>query len=245
MNPGWKFAAAGGLGGALLAYLLVFATSGLGWMPVNGPAMHRYLIDHPEVMVEMVQALQARDAQKENDTRQAAVDKLGVKAFLDPRVAYVTGPANAKNTVVEFFDYNCPFCRASTPAMTKFYAAHKNDTRFAFIEYPFKGPESVTAARAAIAARKQPGKYVDFHFLMMNGDEITSDESVMAAARKAGLDIAKLKADMQDTNIDLVIARAHTLGDAAKVTGTPTFIVNGKARDGQIDEKKLDAMVKA
>ena len=57
-----------------------------------------------------------------------------------PRVAFVTGPADAKNTLVEFYDYDCPYCRASLPAVKKFYDAHKDDTRFSFIEFPIKQP---------------------------------------------------------------------------------------------------------
>lgn len=68
--------------------------------------------------------------------REAAVAKVGIKAFFDPKIAFVTGPENAKTTLAEFFDYNCPYCRASVPALKKFYEAHKKDTRFAFIEFP-------------------------------------------------------------------------------------------------------------
>jgi protein-disulfide isomerase len=144
---------------------------------------------------------------------------------------------------VEVFDYNCPYCRASIPAVQKFYQAHKNDTRFAFIEYPFKGPESVTASRAAIAvAHTQPSKYMAFHFLLMNEKFVTSDDIVYADAKKVGLDVDKLKADMNDSSVDLQIAAAHTLAQAAKIDSTPTFILNGKVREGTIDEKTLKAM---
>ena len=82
-----------------------------------------------------------------------------------PRIAFVTGPADAKKTLVEFYDYDCPYCRASLPAVKKFYDAHKNDTRFSFIEFPIKqlhGESAVLAARASLAARRQPDNYMDF-----------------------------------------------------------------------------------
>ena len=66
--------------------------------------------------------------------------KIGQDALFNPAVAFVTGPANAKTTLVEFYDYDCPYCRASLPAVKKFYEAHKNDTRFSFIEFPIKRP---------------------------------------------------------------------------------------------------------
>jgi protein-disulfide isomerase len=244
MTQGWKQTAAAGAGGAVLGFVMVVLASGLGLLPANGPAIHQYLLSHPDVVVEMLNAVQAEDDAKIEDTKQTAVDKLGSKAFFNPKVAFVTGPATAKSTVVEFFDYNCPYCRASVPAVMKFYAAHKNDTRFAFIEFPFKGPESVIAARAAIAARKQPGKYLAFHFLLMNEDNVTNADMLFADARKAGLDVDKLKADMADSSVDLTIAAARTLADAAKVNATPTFIINGKVREGTINEKTLSEMAR-
>ena len=99
--------------------------------------------------------------------------KIGHAAFFDPAIAFVTGPADAKKTLVEFYDYDCPYCRASLPAVKKFYDAHKNDTRFSFIEFPIKslhGQSAVLAAKASLAARRQPDNYMAFHFALM-GEE--------------------------------------------------------------------------
>jgi protein-disulfide isomerase len=244
MKEGWKYAVTGGLGGAALALALVFGAAKLGWLPASGPSIHDYLLSHPDILVDMTNKLQSDEQSQSDNARQAAVDKLGTKAFFDPKLAFITGPANAKTTVVEFFDYNCPYCRASLPAVKKFYAAHRNDARFAFIEFPIKGPQSTVAARAAIAARRQPDKYLAFHFLLMNEDDLVDDDLLYADARKAGLDVAKLKTDMTDSSVDLAIAAAHTLAAAAKVDGTPAFIVDGKMREGAVDEKILAKMTK-
>jgi protein-disulfide isomerase len=245
MNGQWKTALTGALGGAVLALVVVFGAAALGALPGTGDqAIHTYLESHPEMLVDMTNRLQAEQDAQDDATRQAAVNRLGLKAFFDPRLAFITGPKNAKTTVVEFFDYNCPYCRASLPAVRKFYATHKNDTRFAFIEFPIKGPQSTMAARAAIAARNQPDKYLAYYFALMNEQDVTDDAMIFADARKVGLNVAKLKADMQQPDVDMAIAAAHTLATAAKIDGTPAFIVNGKVREGAIDDATLNALAK-
>ena len=253
MNNGWKFAGVGVLGGASLAIVLILAGTWAGLMPPNpndavgDAAIHRYLTAHPEEIVAMTNALQEQENKQDeaNDrARQKAVNKLGAAAFFDPKVAFVLGPANAKTTIVEFFDYNCPYCRQSTPAVRQFYETHRNDTRFALVEFPIKGPESTVAARAAIAARYQPDKYLAFHFMLMAEKELVYEDLIYADAAKAGLDVAKLKADMKDASVDRSIAAAHKLADKLGINATPTFIINGNVRPGAVDDKTLAQMVK-
>ena len=182
---------------------------------------------------------------KKISAREAAVAKVGLKAFFDPKIAFITGPANAKTTLAEFFDYNCPYCRASVPALKKFYEAHKNDTRFAFVEFPIKGENSELAARAAIAARKQPDKYLAFHFLLMDEHDAVTPDIVFADAKKAGLDLGKLSADMKNPEVDKTIKAAHALAEKTGINATPTFILNGRVRPGAIDDKMLTQMLES
>ena len=236
----------GGCAGAVVALSLIFCARALGVAPfaaVDGSAMHAYLLAHPDVLVAMTNKLQAQQDEDQDNARQAAVDKLGLKAFFDPHVAFVTGPANARTTVVEFFDYNCPYCRASVPAMRKFYQTHQ-DARFAFIEFPIKGPLSTVAARAAMAARLQPDKYVAFHFALMSEEDEVNEDTVYAVAKKTGVDVARLKADMSSPNIDRAIDAAHRLAKAANIDGTPAFIVNGKIREGAMNDNDFAQMAK-
>jgi protein-disulfide isomerase len=246
MMESWKSAVAGGCAGAVITLSLVLGARALGVPPfasADGKALHAFLIAHPGVLVEMTNELQSQQDADDDNARQAAVNKLGMKAFFDPRVAFITGPANAKTTIVEFFDYNCPYCRASIPVVKKFYETHK-DVRFAFIEFPIKGPLSTVAARAAMAARKQPDKYVAFHFALMSQDGVVDESTVDAVARKAGLDLVRLKADMSAPSVDLALAAAHTLAEAANIDGTPAFIVDGRIREGGMTGNLLAQMTK-
>ena len=251
MSNGGKYSAAGSLGGVVIALVFVIGMGAAGVLPIHlterarDEAVRGYLMAHPEVLADASNVLQARQDAEEIRTREAAVAKVGLKAFFDPKIAYITGPANAKTTLAEFFDYNCPYCRASVPALKKFYEAHKKDTRFAFIEFPIKGENSELAARAAIAARQQPDKYLTFHFLLMDERELVTPEIVFADAKKAGLDLGKLSSDMKDPSVDKAIKAAHALAEKTGINATPTFILNGRVRPGAIDDTMLAQMLES
>jgi protein-disulfide isomerase len=235
-----KIAALGALGGAVLSVVVVFASAALGAFPLNGEQVKRYLMANPTIMLDMMTKVQLQQAEDADRVQNAIVAKLGPKALLDPKVAYVTGPADAKNTLVEFFDYNCVHCRNSLAAMKKYYAEHKGDTRFAFIDFPIFGEMSDEAARAAIAARKQGDKYVTFSFLLM-GEKgaISSTDQILADAKAAGLDIQKLIADMKDPGNAKTMAAAHLLARRLKIDGTPSFVGNGRFHAGELTYEEL------
>jgi protein-disulfide isomerase len=245
----WIGIVGGALGGAALSIAVIFAASGSGLLPspagsVSGEQIRGYLLAHPSLVSEMSDRYQAEQQAEQDKVNAAAMKKIGMAAFFDPKIAFVTGPADAKKSLVEFYDYNCPYCRASLPAVEKFYNEHKNDTRFAFIEFPIKGPDSTVAAKVALAARNQPDKYLMLHFLLMAETELVNSDVLMADAQKAGLDMAKLKADMEKPEIDAAIKASHDLAVRAGIDGTPTFILNGVMRPGQVDNELLAGAMK-
>lgn len=240
MRDGMKFLLAG-LGGAVLAVMVVFVAAGQGLLPGagGGANIRAYLLNHPELIAEMTDRLQKQQDADDAARAAAALKKVGMAPFFDTKVAFVTGPADAKKSVVEFYDYNCPYCRASLPAVEKFYQEHKKDTRFSFIEFPIKGPDSVVAAKVALAARLQPDKYLALHFLLMNETDPVNEAMIYADAKKAGLDMIKLKTDMENPAIDEAIAASKKLALRAKIDGTPTFIINGVMHPGAVDDDLL------
>lgn len=248
MNGQAKYAAIGALAGACLALVMMFGAFALGLVPQRlGAQIRSYLLAHPEILVEMQLKLEEKDATDTAREQQAALRAIDKKSFFDPRIAFVSGPANARNTFVEFYDYDCPFCRASLPAVKKFYDEHKADTRFSFIEFPLPslhGPSATLAARASLAARRQPDKFIAFHFALMAEDSSVTEDMVFADAAKAGLDVAKLKADMADGNIDNAIDVSRKLAIRAKIDGTPAFIVNGRIVNHQVDGDDLKDLIR-
>ena len=107
--------------GAMIAVAAVIVMTNAGVMPVNEIQLHNYLITHPQLVNEMAAGAQKLEDARAAAENQAAIAKVGLNAFFDPKVAFVTGPENAANTVVEFYDYDCPVCRASLPAVKKLY----------------------------------------------------------------------------------------------------------------------------
>jgi len=226
---------AGAIGGAALAVAIIVTMARQGYMPINDRQMQTYLMNHPELALAMMGRHEALEKEKEAAQREATLAKVGQAAFFDPRIAFVTGPADAKRTLVEFYDYDCPYCRASLPAMKKFYEAHKNDTRIALIEFPIEqlhGAGAIFASKASLAARRQPDRYLDFHFALMSEEGAMTEEMVFANAAKAGLDMAKLKADMADPEITKALNDSIALAHKVGIDGTPTFIINGRMRPG-------------
>jgi protein-disulfide isomerase len=247
MQERWKSAALAGATGAVMTLLVVFIAIATGFVPVASDArLHDYLMAHPKLAYQMQALSDQQDAEAEHAAEQAAVKKLGMKRFFDPAVAYVTGPANAKHTFVEFFDYNCGHCRNTFPAVKKYYEKHKNDTRFAFIDFPIFGEDSTNAARTAVAARRQGDKYVAFHFDLMNQGKTAVDRDVLLqSARSAGLDIPKLSADILEPSTDKSLLAALRLAREAQFRGTPIFIINGKVHDGEISEAEIRDLMKS
>jgi len=232
--------------GAMIAVAAVVVMTNAGMMPVNEAQLRGYLLSHPTLLGEMNDAAQQAEDARSAAANAAAIKKVGLNAFFNPRIAFVTGPVNAPNTMVEFYDYDCPYCRASLPAVKKAYAQHKNDTRFAFIEFPLDihGPGAVLAAKASLAARAQPDKFLAFHYLMMGESEQMTEEMVLADARKAGLDIKKLQADMASPAVAKIVADSHAFGKEVGLQGTPTFIINGVMYPGAMDDASMAAAFK-
>jgi protein-disulfide isomerase len=239
-------------GGVALFSLGAFVTAlaiGRVSIPTSGPAnraqieqvVHDYLIGHPEILVELSNKLDVQQASATDKARKDALFAIGPAALIDPKVAYVAGPADAKITVAEFFDYRCPHCKASMAAMK-----HLLDTgqkvRIAFIERPILTPDSLWAAQAAVAARRQGDKYVPFHFaLMATAGELPKDR-ILDIAKSVGLDTARLEKDMADPAVLDSIKQSNALADKLHFDGTPTFVINDRIVVGELGDAELQAL---
>jgi protein-disulfide isomerase len=126
-------------------------------------------------------------------------------------------------TIVEFFDYNCPYCRQVASVLVELQRSDPN-LRFVYKEFPILGPDSDLAARAALAARRQ-GKYLEFHNAMMMSRFVANHASVMQVAEIAGLDVERLKADMEDPGLEGILARNLALARALRIDATPSFVI--------------------
>ena len=225
--------------------LALVAVSGCAQAESKGRDMKRadvesiikeYLMENPEILRE---ALIELDKKEDRAALAAVSDAL----FKDPRDVSI-GPKDAKVTVVEFFDYNCGFCKQSSDWLKGVMEKHPNDVRIVFKELPILDGRTKTsrnAAKAALAAGRQ-GKYSTMHFSLMNERSLTEDR-VFALAEKAGLDMDKLKKDMEDKELDRQLEDGLLLANRIpSLTGTPFFVINDDFIAGA-DPTKLDKML--
>jgi protein-disulfide isomerase len=202
--------------------------------------IHDYFTAHPEFMIEVLQAAEAKlQADKAKDTKQkitAMRDEL-----LHDATAPVGGNPKGDVTIVEFFDYRCPYCKEVEPSLE---ALLHEDTklRIVYKEFPVLGPASVFASRIALAARHQ-GKYAAFHQAMMATKGDITDAVVLKVAKSVGMDIERAKAEMNAPEIDAIIKRNYALADALDIEGTPAFIIGDTLVPGATDIAKLRQLV--
>ena len=179
------------------------------------------------------QALQAQAAAQVLDTEKATLEN-------DPN-APVLGNPDGDVTVVEFFDYNCPYCRRVKPEMEALLAADPN-VRVVYREWPILGDGSVFAARAALASRNQ-GKYEEFHWAMMQLKERAEEASILRTAEDIGLDVAQLRRDMNGPEIEEHIQTSMRLAQSLGFSGTPSFVIGDSLAPGLIQADQMIELV--
>lgn len=187
-----------------------------------------YIMGNPEIIEEALIALSERE-----QTAQAAAAQAAIAANADRLYAlasdYSIGPADARVTVVEFFDYRCGYCKRTIDWVSALPAEYDGEVRVVFKELPIFGGISETAALAALAAGRQ-GKYLELHTALMNlrsNDDLT-EAGIDALAAGAGINVAEMRADMKSPGIAGQLADMKALGEALGVSGTPGFFIGNQ-----------------
>jgi protein-disulfide isomerase len=229
----------------ILSFLAVLFAAGIlgtgGRSPASFEAQTReYLLDNPEVVVEALQLLEQRRQAAEANELEAVVAGRRDELFNDPE-APASGNPDGDVTLVEFFDYNCPYCRKATPLINQALKADPG-LKFVYKEWPILGGGSEFAARAALASRKQ-GSYAEFHAALMAYSGSISQSSTLAVAEQVGLDIERLKRDMEEPSVTAAIERNRRLADELRITGTPAFVVGTHIIRGLVDLGTLQQFI--
>ncbi len=200
--------------------------------------VHDYLMKHPEVIIQAVEAYQAN---MEADKEKAAKETLTKRAqdLLHDPDTQVLGNVSSDCTIVEFFDNQCPYCQANEPEIQKLL---KDDNRVKLVlkEFPILGPISLVASKAALASVKQ-GKYAQFHeALLAHKGHYDKPALVDEIAKSVGLDLDKLHKDMDAPEIQAEIDKNLDLGRALDISGTPGFVIGDQIIGGAstVDELK-------
>lgn len=196
----------------------------------SGEAVRAYLLDHPEVIPEAMQRLQDREQGK-------AVAAIGGD-LTRPFASAYTGNPQGDVTLVEFYDYNCGYCRASLPLLKQLVEADPK-LRIVYRELPILAPSSRAAARMSLLAAQQ-GKFQAFHDALYAGGPV-SDATIAAAAKSAGVDATKLAAFQLQADAEIT----RNMEAAAKLglNGTPSWIVGGRILSGALPIEQLQKAI--
>lgn len=200
------------------------------------------LNNNPEIVFNAMQAYQIK--QEEERQKAAAIKiKQNIKEITEYEGAAVIGNPNGSVTLVEFFDFSCGYCHRLYPAL-KNIVAKNNDVRLVLRELTFLGPVSDYAAKAALAAKEQ-GKYQELWSAMMENDGALSEAKIDELAAAAGIDVAKMKADMNSAKVAKTIQDTADLANSIEIRGVPTMILDGQILqtldEGEI-QRRIDAM---
>jgi protein-disulfide isomerase len=202
--------------------------------------IHDYLMQNPDVLIEALREAEAK-ANSDADVKAAQVLRDRRQEVFDDPATPVGGNPKGDVTIVEFFDYRCPYCKQVHPTLQKLLDQDRK-LRFVYKEFPVLGEQSDIAAHAALAARLQ-GRYEPFHNAMMAAKGQITEELVYRIAGSIGLDVDRLKRDMTDPEIDRALSANKSLAKALDLRGTPGFVIGDHIVPGAIDLDALKTMV--
>ena len=200
-----------------------------------------YLLRNPEVIEEAIGLLRAKQQAEKQARSRAAIRENGEVLRAHP-MSPVSGNADGDVTVVEFFDYQCGYCKRALPVMEALLETDAN-VRVVWKEFPILGPVSVFAARASMAAERQ-GRYLPFHLALMREPKLT-EKKIFEIAGRTGLDMERLRQDMKDPAIGAYLDETQALARQLGIGGTPAFVVGDTLVPGIVDSARMKELVAA
>lgn len=190
-----------------------------------GKMVREYLIANPEVLEEAMLELQKRQQAAESERQSVAVKANSDAIFNSPRNVVIGNP-KGDVTLVEFFDYNCGFCKKAMTDMVDLMKADPN-LRVVLKEFPVLGPGSEETAKVATAVRMQDAgkKYLDFHVKLLTGRGEANKARALAAAKDTGFDMARIEKDLTSPEIAASINESKKLAGEMGLNGTPSYVI--------------------
>jgi len=198
-----------------------------------------YLLRNPIIIRQAINALRV----KEENTKKARVSetlKTYKQQIFRDETSPVGGNPKGDITVVEFFDYNCGYCKRAATTLKAVVKRNPN-IRVVYKEFAILGPESTTAARAALAAHRQ-GKYIEFHEGLMAGE--ANESNIVALVKSLGMDYSRFRKDMGGPDIEAILQKNYQLANILGITGTPVFVIGARIIPGAVSEEVLQRAVK-
>jgi protein-disulfide isomerase len=204
-----------------------------------GAFIKDYLVNNPDVLRSAIEALDKHDKETADADRQKVVANQSDALFSSKNQATLGNPKGGA-TLVEFFDYNCHYCKGALPDVAKLMKDDPN-LKLVLKDYPVLGPGSVEAAKVASAVRNQlPGdKFWAFHAKLLGTHGPVGKTEALAVARDLGLDMDKLAKDMESPEVKSGLGEVMQLADALQINGTPTFVVGQDVIVGAVGYDQL------
>jgi protein-disulfide isomerase len=205
--------------------------------------IHNYLITKPEVIKDAIDELKKREEAAELAMREKAVNEQGDKIAHSANQAVVGNP-DGDVTLVEFFDYNCGYCKQSLASVAKLIEADPK-LRVVLKDFPILGPDSVETAHIATAARMQlsPAKFWEFHKKLLSTRGHIGKQQALAAAKEVGADMDRLEKDAGSAETTAALKEVATLAEQLKFDGTPSWVIGKEAIVGGLPYAQLKAKV--
>jgi protein-disulfide isomerase len=207
--------------------------------------VREYLLSHPELLQEVMTELEKRQTAADTEKHRAAVQQYSEAIFSSPRQITIGNPTGDV-TVVEFFDYNCGYCKR---AMSDMLDLIKNDGKLKFVlkEFPVLGEGSVQAAQVAAAVRMQDKsggkKYLEFHQKLLGGRGQADKTRALAVAKEVGFDVARIEKDIASDEVKSQIEESFKLAEALGLNGTPSYVVGNDVVVGAVGLSSLKEKV--
>ena len=199
-----------------------------------------YLKENPQVVIDAIQTWQEQQAQIQAEQQKKALAAIKESLQQNTAVPFL-GNEKAGSIVVEFSDYNCPYCKRTYPGIRDLLK-EDGDIKIVMLELPVLGPMSEFAARAALAAHAQ-GKYAEFHEGMMDTKTRLDEKGVLDVAQQIGLDMEKLKLDMNSPGVAQELQSNAMMAQMLGISGTPAFVIGDQLVPGAIGKDKIKALV--
>ncbi|MGH6763218.1 MAG: DsbA family protein [Phyllobacterium sp.] len=192
-----------------------------------------YLVSNPEVLVEAQTALEARRADQERIAHRDIIASHADQLFNSPMDA-VFGNPDGDVTIVEFYDYNCGYCKRALPDMDALIESDPN-LRFVMKEFPILGPDSTRAHIVAKAFKTlHPDEYMEFHRELLGSEGRATEETAMAVALKLGADEKQIREKMTSPDVTAAFQANYELAQALNITGTPSYILSDEVVPGAV-----------
>ena len=200
--------------------------------------VREYLLDNPELLLEMQNALEARQKEEQRVASIEAI-KQNKDAIFNSPFDGVVGNPNGKVTIVEFYDYNCGYCKRARADMHALMQENP-DLRFVLKEFPILGPDSQKAHVVSMAFLKlMPEKYLEYHDKLLGGEGRAGEESAIKVALELGADEAKLREAMKDPAIIEAFNQTYDLANKLQISGTPSYVVGNEVVFGALGKDVL------